>query len=191
MCGGGKCTADDVTVVLSGGSVVATSTIKTKDAAAAATVKEELTFSSEAEAEAALDVPVEEAPAAPTVEQKVEVTSTIVVDDKMQEADVVSGLGAVTASAEAASVALGVTVADVSQPTFVDSQSLSPPPPVCLCDGSTVSTECAEFCAAAVGLGVGILVVIIVIPIVVCCAIAICMVLCCVCKSKKKNVAPA
>ena len=203
VCGGGKCTADDVTVVLSGGSVVATSTIKTKDAAAAATVKEELTFSSEAEAEAALDVPVEEAPAAPTVEQKVEVTSTIVVDDKMQEADVVSGLGAVTASAEAASVALGVTVADVSQPTFVDSQSLSPPPPpspaaptptsppVCLCDGSTVSTECAEFCAAAVGLGVGILVVIIVIPIVVCCAIAICIVLCCVCKSKKKNVAPA
>ena len=56
VCGGGKCTADDVTVVLSGGSVVATSTIKTKDAAAAATVKEELTFSSEAEAEAALDV---------------------------------------------------------------------------------------------------------------------------------------
>ena len=76
-----------------------------------------------------LGVEVAEDPPPPVDEQKVEVTTTILAEDALAEADVVSNLEDKLGTAEEASDVLGVPVAEVAAVEVVTAAEISPPPP--------------------------------------------------------------
>ena len=99
-----------------GGEFKAEATIETKDETVAQAAKEKLAekVSDKEAASELLGVEVAEDPPPPVDEQKVEVTTTILAEDALAEADVVSNLEDKLGTAEEASDVLGMPVAEVA-----------------------------------------------------------------------------
>jgi hypothetical protein len=114
-----------------GGEFKAEATIETKDETVAQAAKEKLAekVSDKEAASELLGVEVAEDPPPPVDEQKVEVTTTILAEDALAEADVVSNLEDKLGTAEEASDVLGLPVAEVAAVEVVTAAEISPPPP--------------------------------------------------------------